>query len=186
MTPREARFAAEYLIDLNGAAAAVRAGYSERSAKKIASELLQRPVVQAAVQSGMLARTARTGITQDRVLQELARVAFFDPRRLLNDDGTPKPITELDDDTAAALIGMDVTEEWAGTGEGRQLVGITKKFKLPNKVEALALAMKHLGMLREKVEVSGPNGGPIPVARQLSDADLEAIITGARNARQPG
>lgn len=182
LTLREARFVDEYLKDLNGKEAAIRAGYSARSAYRIAHELLQRPVVSAAMTAAMAARAERTGITVDRVLRELARVAFFDPRRLLNADGTPKQISDLDDDTAAALAGMDVTEEWAGTGADRVMVGVTKKFKLPNKVEALALAMKHLGMLREKVEVSGPNGGPIPVARQLSDADLEAIITGARNA----
>jgi phage terminase small subunit len=164
LTAREKRFVEEYQVDLNGKESAIRAGYSARTANKIAYELLQRPVVHEALKAAIDARSHRTQITQDRVLQELARVAFFDPRKLLRADGTPKPVNELDDDTAAALVGMDVLEEWSGQGADRTQVGMTKKLKLPNKVEALSLAMKHLGMLRERVEHSGPNGAPLPAA----------------------
>ena len=80
-------------------------------------------------------------------------MAFFDPRRLLNADGSPKPINELDDDTAAVLAGMDISEEYIGTGEDRRFVGYTKKVKLADKVGALTLAMRHLGMLTDKLEV---------------------------------
>jgi phage terminase small subunit len=182
LTDKQARFVAEYLVDLNATAAAKRAGYSGTTVKNTAYELLHRPHVQEALTAAMQARAARIGVTADRVLQELARVAFFDARKLLNADGSLKAITDLDDDTAGALAGLDVLEEFAGSGEDRKLIGYTKKVKLPNKVEALGLAMKHLGMLRERVEHSGPNGGPIPVARQLSDADLEAIILRGRDA----
>ncbi|SDC69592.1 phage terminase small subunit [Massilia sp. PDC64] len=98
-------------------------------------------------------RSKATQITAERVLQELGRVAFFDPRRLLNADGSPRPINELDDDTAAVLAGMDIAEEFAGAGEERRFVGYTRKVKLADKVAALNLAMRHLGMLTDKLEV---------------------------------
>lgn len=111
----------------------------------------------------MKKRVQRVEITADRVLQELARIAFFDPRRLLNADGSPKPINELDDDTAAAVAGLDVLEEYEGSGQDRVFVGYTKKFKIADKNTALTNAMRHLGMLKDKTELSGPNGESLVV-----------------------
>lgn len=155
MTPKQQAFVREYLVDLCGTKAAIRAGYAERSAKKIAHELLQKPEIQEQLQVAMAARARRVDVTADRVLQELARVAFFDPRRLLRPDGTPIPVNELDDETAAALTGMDVLEEYEGTGRDRVFVGYTKKVKVADKVAALGLAMRHLGMLKDRVDLTG-------------------------------
>ena len=85
-------------------------------------------------------------VSSARVLQEIARIALFDPRRLFFDDGTPKPITSLDDDTAAALAGLDVTEEFEGSGEDRKFVGYTKKYKIADKNSALDKLAKILGL----------------------------------------
>lgn len=161
LTPKQQRFVAEYLIDLNGKQAAIRAGYTVRRAEVTASELLANRKVSEAVAEMMAAREKRTEITQDRVLQELARIAFFDPRKLLGPDGAPKPINELDDDTAAALAGLDVTEEYEGSGEDRVFVGYTKKFKIADKNTALTNAMRHLGMLKDKTELTGAGGAPL-------------------------
>lgn len=155
LTAKVQRFVTEYLIDLNATQAAIRAGYSARTAAAQASRLLTNVKVAEAIQAAMKAREQRTGITQDRVLQELARIAFFDPRKLLRDDGSPRPIQELDDDTAAALAGLDVLEEYEGSGEDRVFVGYTKKYKITDKNTALTNAMRHLGMLKDKVEHSG-------------------------------
>lgn len=155
LTDKQRRFVAEYLVDLNGTQAAIRAGYSAKRADAIGYENLRKPEIAAAVAESMKAREQRTQITQDRVLQELARIAFFDPRKLLRDDGSPKPIQELDDDTAAALAGLDVQEEYEGSGENRVFVGYTKKYKITDKNTALTNAMRHLGMLKDKVEHSG-------------------------------
>ena len=155
LTAKVQRFVTEYLIDLNATQAAIRAGYSAKTAAAQASRLLTNVKVAEAIQAAMKAREQRTGITQDRVLQELARIAFFDPRKLLRDDGSPRPIQELDDDTAAALAGLDVLEEYEGSGEDRVFVGYTKKYKITDKNTALTNAMRHLGMLKDKVEHSG-------------------------------
>lgn len=181
LTPKQQRFVEEYLVDLNAAAAARRAGYSEKTARQIGERLLTNVDIQEEVQALMQARQQRTEITADRVLRELAAVAFFDPRKLFNPDGSPKPITELDDQTAAALAGIEVLEEFEGAGKDRVFVGYTKKYKVADKNTALTNAMRHLGMLRDKVELTGKDGGPVQhqrVAADLSgltDDELDAL-----------
>lgn len=170
MTPKQERFVQEYLVDLNATQAAIRAGYSERTAKVIGHENLTKPDVQAAIAAAQQERAKRTGITQDRVLQELARIAFFDIRKLYSEDGALKPMHELDDDAAAVLAGVDVVEMAGGMkvevdGQMQHVPMYTKKAKIPDKVGALGLAMRHLGMLKDKMEHSGPNGGPMQVQK---------------------
>lgn len=155
ITPKKRQFAAEYLIDLNATKAAERAGYSSKTAYSQGERLLRDVEVKKLIAEAMELRSKSTQITAERVLQELARVAFFDPRRLLNGDGSPKPVNELDDDTAAVLSGMDITEEYEGSGEDRKFIGYTKKVKVSDKVAALGLAMRHLGMLNDKLQVGG-------------------------------
>lgn len=158
LTPKQAVFVQEYLIDLNATQAAIRAGYSVRTARSIGEENLRKPDISAAIQLARAEREERTHITQDRVLQELARIAFFDLRKLYREDGTLKAMHELDDEAAAVLAGVDVVETSKASvedGEVKYTPEFTKKVKIPDKVGALALAMRHLGMLKDKVEHSG-------------------------------
>lgn len=142
-------FIAEYKIDRNGRRAAIAAGYSERSADSTASRLLRSAKVAAEVAQHRADAIAKvqveTGITLDRTLREIARGAFFDARRLFDHNGIPIPIQSLDDDTASVLAGMDVLEEYRGTGEDRQFVGYVKKYKLSDRKGYLDMLMKHLG-----------------------------------------
>ena len=78
----------------------------------------------------------RNMITVERVMQEYAKLGFFDPRNLFRPDGSPKEISELDDETAAALAGLDVQEVYDGFGEDRKFVGYTKKYKLTDKFQS--------------------------------------------------
>lgn len=150
LTPKQKRFIDEYLIDLNATQAAIRAGYSPKTAHSIGQENLTKPEIMRELEKAMQKRQERTEITQDRVLKEYARIAFLDPRRFFDSDGTPKPIEALDDDTAAALAGLEIREEFSGTGAERQLSGYTKKYKLVNKLGALDSLAKHLGMFDGK------------------------------------
>ena len=152
LTPKQRRFVNEYLIDLNATQAAIRAGYSKKTAKDIGGENLSKPAIQAEIQKRQVKLQNTLEITQDRVLQEYARLAFYDPRKLFQPDGTPKPIEALDDDTAAALAGLEVREEFEGAGENRTFVGYTKKYKLANKLGALDSLAKHLGLFEPKEE----------------------------------
>ncbi|THF64333.1 terminase small subunit [Pseudothauera rhizosphaerae] len=150
LTPKQAKFVGEYLIDLNATQAAIRAGYSAKTADRIGAQLLGKTWVASAVAERMTARERRTEVTQDRVLLELARLAFFDPRRLLNDDGTPKQVTELDDDTAAAIAGMKVRTVASADGT----TATVTEYKIADKGQAITNAMRHLGMFSDRLDVN--------------------------------
>lgn len=108
-------------------------------------------------------RITETGIASAaRVLLEASRLALFDPRKLFFDDGMPKPITALDDDTAAALAGLEVVEEFEGSGEDRKFVGYTKKYKVADKNSALEKLFKHHGLYEKDNEQKAD-----PVAEML-------------------
>ena len=153
LTKKQELFVKEYLIDLNATQAAIRAGYSKKTSYSIGEENLKKPVIAAAIQEAMNNRATRIEITADRVLEEIAKLAFFDPRKFFNSDGSPIPIQSLDDDTAMALSGIDVLEEYVGTGKDRVFIGYTKKFKLADKKASLELLGKHLKLFTDKVEI---------------------------------
>jgi phage terminase small subunit len=141
LTGKQRRFVAEYLIDLNATQAAIRAGYSERTASAIGAENLKKPQIVDAISVSMKDRGARTEVTSDRVLLEAARLALFDPRKLFDGAGNPKPIHELDDDTAAAIAGVEVIQICGEEGPA-----IIKKYKISDKNSALEKLFKHHGL----------------------------------------
>jgi phage terminase small subunit len=163
LTPKQKRFVDEYLIDLNATQAAIRAGYSEKTANVIGCENLMKPNIQSYIRERQQMMEKRTEITQDRVLKEYAKIAFLDPRNFFYENGKPKAITDLDGDTAAALAGMDVLEEFEGFGEERTFIGYTKKYKIADKIKALDSIAKHLGMFTDKVEQTVSGGVRITV-----------------------
>ena len=146
LAPMQSVFVQEYLIDLNATQAAIRAGYSAKTAEQQGYQLLQKPSVQAAIAARQKERGERTSVTADRVLLEAARLALFDPRKLFNDDGSPKGITELDDDTAAAVAGIEVVEQFEGSGKDRVFVGYLKKYRIADKNSALEKLFRHHGL----------------------------------------
>lgn len=151
LTAKQAAFVREYLVDLNATQAAIRAGYSKNRAGEIGYQLLQKTTIQAAIKEEMDKRAERTEITADKVLKEFAKLAFFDPRNLFDEKGNPKDITELDDNTAAALAGLDVVQEYdPETG----VTSYTKKYKLASKQSALDSLGRHLGMFLDRSEVN--------------------------------
>lgn len=165
LSPKQERFVAEYLVDLNATQSAIRAGYSERTARSQGQRLLTNVDIQKAIQEARIRQQQRTAITADRVLQEYARIAFFDPRRLFMDNGKPLDINELDAETAAALAGLDVMDEYEGHGEDRVFVGYTKKYKIADKLRALDALAKHLGLFdRDAADDDAEPGGVIEMA----------------------
>ena len=159
LTPGQRKFVNEYLKDGNATQAAIRAGYAKGSAGQIAAKLLKIAKIKAEIEQGQAELIqkiqAETGITLERTLRELARLAFFDPRKLFSSDGRPLAINELDDDTAASIAGLDVLEEYEGTGKDRVFIGMTKKYKLTDKRASLDMLMKHLGGYKEDNKQSG-------------------------------
>lgn len=151
LTPKQSDFADEYLIDLNATQAALRAKYSANTAAKIGWENLQKPEIQAAIAERIAARSKRTEITADRVLIEVARLAFLDIRKAFDSNGNLKAIHDLDDDTAAAIAGIEISEDIGENGAVTKL----KKIKLSDKRSSLELAGRHLQMWTDKISVSG-------------------------------
>ncbi len=111
LTGKQQRFCEEYLIDLNATKAAIRAGYSEDSAGAIGHENLKKPEIQEFISARQKELQEATGITQKRVLEEYAKIAFFDIRSLYTPDGGLKDIRQLDDNAAGAISSVESVEE---------------------------------------------------------------------------
>ncbi|MFZ5650138.1 MAG: terminase small subunit [Bacillota bacterium] len=181
LTDKQKMFVAEYLVDLNATAAARRAGYSEKRASEIGHQLLQKTTVQEAIQVAMEKREKRVEITQDKVLQQLAKIAFADIKDMLSFK-TVKTV----DETVSALVGypvltykqvVDLKDSDDVDGTLLAEVSETKeglKIKRHDSLKALELLGKHLGMFTEKVELTGKEGGPVQFGVvALPDVDQE-------------
>lgn len=156
MTPKQAAFCREFLVDKNATQAAIRAGYSAKTAGQIGEQLLKKLEIRQAIDSALGDLAARVGITAEMVMRERKRLATFDPRKLFDADGSPKPIQDLDDDTAAALAGIEVLEEFEGTGKDRTFKGYTKKYRLAGKDSSLAALEKHFGLGEKAIRFQLP------------------------------
>ncbi len=154
LNARQRRFCEEYLIDLNGTQAVIRAGYSPNGADVAAAKLLVNARVAALVAELKEKRSKRTRVNQDRVLLEIERNAFSDIRKAFREDGGLKRIVDLDDDTAAAVASVEVDELFEGRGQDREQTGYTKKLKLWNKNDALEKLAKHLGLYPRETGVN--------------------------------
>lgn len=153
MTPKQERFIAEYLIDLNATQAAIRAGYSQKTAASIGEENLRKPEIAQAVAKGTQAQLAKAELTAQMVKDRLAALAFVDPRKFFNADGTIKPITELDADTAAAVAQFEVIKKNAEAGDGH--MDTVHKVRLVDSTKPLQTLADHFGLTVQKLEHSG-------------------------------
>lgn len=179
LNAKQRRFVDEYLIDLNATQAAIRAGYSAKTANEQGSRLLANASVQASLSERMKKREHRTEITQDKVLAELAKIGFADIRRALEwgpevtvvDENTGETAVangvalvsseKIDSDTAAAIAEISQTAQ-----------GI--KIKLHDKRAALVDIGRHLGMFKDKVELTGKDGGPVQTVGIQTTDPMEA------------
>lgn len=152
LNPKQLQFVAEYMKDSNGKQSAIRAGYSAKTAEVTASKLLRHGKVRAELDRRMQRMANRLEISAERVLQERARLAFFDVRKLLDSTGRPKAMHDLDDDTAAAIAGLDV----ANIGNNDVGVGEVLKIKMADKNASLTALEKHLGLYKDDGGDSAP------------------------------
>ena len=141
LTPKQRRFVQEYLIDLNATAAARRSGYSEKTADRIGPELLGKPWISAEIQTAIELRERRTAITQDRVIAELAAVAFANGTDFAQIQGNGHvlftPTDQLTTEKKRAVA--SIKEGQFGT-----------EVKTYDKIRALELLGKHLGMFGDR------------------------------------
>lgn len=155
---QELIFTGQYLICLDPQEAAIFAKYSKTTARTKAylwvsdSEKNPKPHVYQAVQAAMAKREKRTEITQDMVVKELARLAFVDHRKFYDENNHLIPITELDDDTAAALAGF---EHVTIRDEKKEDAEYVKKIKTYDKKGSLELLGRHLKMFTDNIHFTG-------------------------------
>lgn len=169
LTDQQRRFVEEYLVDCNATLAAGRAGYSARSARQAGARLRALPHVRRAVEAAMAARSDRLGVSQDRVVLELARLAFADMRDFASwgDGGVRlRPSEELTEDQAAC-----VSEIVETPGKGVRV-------KLFGKQPALAALARHLG-LREGSGKGAGRGDVTPDAASGEGVRPLTVVTWA-------
>lgn len=148
LTDKQQRFVEEYLIDLNATQAAIRAGYSEKTAHSIGHENLNKPEIQEAIQIAMDERSKRTEITQDMVLAELAKIGFSNISNYLRFNATGVEMFDSDAMKPEALACISEVAETVTS------VGSTVKFKLHSKVPALEKIGQHLGMFKSSLDLN--------------------------------
>lgn len=163
LNDKQRLFVAEYLKDFNATAAYKRAGYKGKgnSAEVTANKLLRNPQVAAAVAKSAAKVHAKAEFTAQVAIDQLERMVTFDVRKLFHPNGSPKEITELDDETATVVAGLEVVEQFEGSGKDRVFTGYLKKYKLSDRLSAVNTALKMFGKLSERVEHTGKDGGPI-------------------------
>jgi len=154
---KQKRFVEEYLIDLNATQAAIRAGYSERTAESIGLENLGKPRIAAAVQAAMVERSKRTEITQDMVVRELALIGFADMADFvkIDDSGMIQalPLDTLAEGKSRIIKKVREKRVIKSTAEGDTVLDATYEFELCDKVKSLENLGRHLGMFVEKREI---------------------------------
>lgn len=147
LTDKQQCFVDEYLIDLNATQAAIRAGYSAKTADRIGPELLGKTCVSEAISKKMAARSRRTGVNAERVVLELAKVAFAKMTDIVDSKGRIKEDASPDDLACIESIKYKESDnEYGGSVE--------REVKIASKLKALELLGKHLGMWSDKFNVT--------------------------------
>lgn len=157
LTAKQQCFVAEYLVDLNATQAAIRAGYSEKTAADIGCENLSKPAIQAAIAAAMEQRAQRTQVTQDFVICELMKIARANMMDYMQAGANGDPyldFSQLTKEQAAALAEVTVDDYVEGRGENSRQVKRVR-FKLYDKRAALVDLGRHLGMFTDNVKHSG-------------------------------
>ncbi|MEG2096773.1 MAG: terminase small subunit [Pseudoflavonifractor sp.] len=152
VTRKQERFVEEYLVDLNATQAAIRAGYSPKSASTVAGETMRNPQVRACIDTAMAKLSKRTGVSQERVIRELAKVAFVNPTDVIDFESAKLLGNATPDDTAAIA---SVKVKTIPTADG---MGVEREIKVADKLKALELLGKHFGMFTDNIDLHGDMG----------------------------
>lgn len=177
MTDKEQAFVREFRVDRNATKAAIRAGYSKKTAGSAGQRLLKKVEIRAAIDAADHDLASRVGLSAERVLRERMRIAFFDPRQLLDSEGNPKPLQELDADTAAAIAGLEVVQMTGGEATPG-VISYVKKYKLATKDTSLAALEKYLGLHEKPIRFALPKIESAEDCAKAHRAVLEAVAAG--------
>jgi len=169
LNDKQVLFVKEYLVDLNATQAAMRAGYSKRTAGKQGTRLLSHAVISKAIEIAKRERMQRVEVTHDRVLEELCRMGFYDPKDIAGANvRCPEDIANLPENVRRAIVG------WSWDKMGNFVL------KLADKKGNLELVGKHIGMFRDKKDDDGKDGDD-QITLSLQGCDGATIQINAGN-----
>lgn len=167
LTKKQKRFCEEYLIDLNATQAAIRAGYSPESARQSGADNMKNPYIRARIEKAMADRSRRTGVNADRVVMELAKIAFVNAADVIDaEDATLKEDATAED--LAAVQSVKVKS----FGED----GVEREIKLADKIKALELLGRHLGMFNDRLRLDA----------KLDTGKLDSILAQLKDGAPDG
>lgn len=168
-------FCQQYLLDLNGTKAAERAKYSKKTARFQASQLLTKLNISNRIAELKAKREERTRVTQDRVVKELALLGFSDLQNYITIDKLTgsiqaKGFEDMPPEESRALQSIKEDRVIKEDADGKKVTVYDKvSFKMHDKIRALEILARHLGMLVERHEVTGEDGGPVKIEYILVD-----------------
>ena len=158
-------FCREYLVDMNATQAAIRAGYAASRAHVTGSELYNRPEIRARINALKQERIAQLGVDANYVLMRLVEIDRLDVADILNDDLSVKHLKDWPESWRRYIGEFSLAEMFEGRGDDRDMVGIIKKIKWPDKVKNLELLGRHVAVQafkdNVKNEITGADGGPV-------------------------
>jgi len=167
MTELQERFVMEYLIDLNATAAAIRAGYDPVTASRLAPKMVKPDTLTGmAIARAKAARAVRVGMSNERVLEKLYTIINTDRRALFREDGTIKAPHEFDADDQVLIESVKTRRIVEVGPDGKMQQAEIQEVKLASLTPAITLAMRHLGMLNDKLELTVQT----PLAQRLAEA----------------
>lgn len=167
MTELQERFVVEYLIDLNATAAAIRAGYDPVTASRLAPKMVKPDTLTGmAIARAKAARAVRVGLNADRVLEVLGKIVNGDRRSVFREDGTLKAPHEFDADDQALIEGVKTRRIVEVGDDGKMQQAEVQEVKLASLTPAITLAMRHLGLLNDKLELTVQT----PLSQRLAEA----------------
>ncbi|WP_273761548.1 terminase small subunit [Aeromonas hydrophila] len=155
------RFCHEYVIDLNGTQAAIRAGYSAKTANRIANQLLSKLDIQSRIAELKSARNEELKIDANYVLRRLVEIDEMDVLDIMTDEMNVKPVSQWPPVWRRYLSGFDLAEMFEGRGDDREMTGILKKIKWPDKVKNLELLGKHVSVQAFKEQTATELSGSL-------------------------
>jgi phage terminase small subunit len=157
LSPKQRRSCEEYLIDLNGTQAAIRSGYSQRTANEQAAQLLAKLSIQGYIKELQAAIQERNRITVDELVQMLTSFARLDPKDLFDDNGLTKNLNDMPESARKCITELKLMEISSVDGP----IGVMKTIKLTSKLEAIEKLMKHLGGYEKDNEQKKQDSGTV-------------------------
>ncbi|MEB4800676.1 terminase small subunit [Acinetobacter soli] len=176
LSKRQNLFALEYIIDLNATQAAIRAGYSEKTAYSHGQRLLKNVEIEKLIEEAQKDRIERLNVDAEYVLHRLVQIDQMDVLDIMNSDLSLKPVNEWPPVWRQYISGLDNIEEFDSRGGDRSLTGYLRKIKWPDKVKNLELLGKHIsiGAFKERVELGNDPENPLVDSKSIA-AKLSAL-----------